>query len=150
MCASLSVQAFGALGRGCWHYIDQTERSQSIPSVPTSTAVADLCLCLLRVPGERHNMYVQEDNGCGFVCLTLFSGCCTQTTQCSSLAWSYLTRMIHSVWCMKYQSTMPHFHAIIVVTVYRQCFDRETLAPAGTQSCLALWMLKFQKQQITR
>lgn len=114
MFASLSAQAFGALGRGCWHYFDQTERSQSVPSVSTSAAGADLCLCLLRMPGERHNMYVQEDNGCGCVCSTLSSGCCTQTTQCSSLAWSYAARMIHSVWCMKYQSTMLHFHDIIV------------------------------------
>lgn len=34
--------------------------------------------------------------------------------------------------------------------LYRQCFDRETLAPAGTQSCPALWMLKCRKLQITR
>lgn len=144
----LCAQALGALGRGCWHYIDQTERGQSLPSVPTSTPAADLCLFLLRMSGERHYAYVQEDNGCGFLCYRLLGFFCTQTTQCHLLKpHSRILLNTHISFCLMYEKSVKWWY---YCCHSGQCFDRETLAPAGMQFCLALWMLKYQKQQTTR
>lgn len=59
MAGFLRTQALGALGRGCGHYSDQTERGESLSEVSITALTADLRLCLLRMPGERDHLYAR-------------------------------------------------------------------------------------------
>lgn len=82
-CFSTRPQALGALRRGCGHHPDQAEGGQSLPQVPPAAPAADLHLCLLRVPGERHHAYVKTPAHARTRHRGVSEAVCAETVGCS-------------------------------------------------------------------